>query len=229
MNTGEKTLESMGEAVWYNRWTLDKFRKFLKGDILEIGCGIGNFTKLIDKYGNLWAIDIEKEYTKQTRDLVGKKVKLGLGDIEKNNYFFTNLKFDSIVCLNVLEHIRDDRKALRNLYKLLKKDGYLILLVPSHIFLYGKIDSSIGHFRRYSEKSLLVEMENIGFKIIKSHKLNFIGAIGWFISGRIFKKTIVENNKIKLFNLVAPFFLSLEKIIKPPVGISILIIAQRKT
>ncbi|MDP2684909.1 MAG: class I SAM-dependent methyltransferase, partial [bacterium] len=57
-SAGGETLESMSQAVWYNRWTLNKFKKYLNGDILEIGCGIGNFTKELAKYGKVWAIDI---------------------------------------------------------------------------------------------------------------------------------------------------------------------------
>ncbi len=221
------TLHSMSEAKWYNQWLLNQFKLYLRGDILEVGCGIGNFTELLADYGKVWALDISDKYIKFTRQKLNGKATVGIGDIEKGKYFFEDQKFDSIVCLNVLEHIKNDQAALYNLLKLLKKNGKLILLIPAHQFLYGKIDRSIDHFRRYSKKEIIKEMEKIGFRINKSRRFNILGALGWFIAGRIIKDTKVSRGNIRLFNLLAPVFLRLEKLLEPPVGISILIIAQK--
>lgn len=225
MKNGKQTLESMGQAVWYNQWTLNKFAPFLNGDILEIGCGIGNFTGLLAKYGKVWAIDINQEYITKTRQ--NKKINVGFGDIERGKYFFKNKKFDSIVCLNVLEHIKDDNSALNNLFALLKPGGKLILLVPSHQFLYGSIDSAIGHFRRYSKNKLTTMLKKAGFEIIFSKRLNFLGAIGWYIFCHIFKNNAVKLGNIKIFNAVAPYVLSVENLFETPIGTSILAVAQK--
>lgn len=219
------TLESMSQAVWYNRWTLNKFKKFLKGDILEVGCGIGNFTKSLKEYGDVYAIDIDSNYINEVKKFVNGRV--GFGDIEKGRYFFNDKKFDTVVCINVLEHIKRDDQVLKNLYKLLKEDGHLILLVPAHPFLFGKIDQSIGHVRRYVKQELVQQLESFGFRILNCRKLNFFGAIGWFITGKILGKSSVDEDRIKIFNLLAPFILPLEDLIEPPVGTSILIIAQK--
>lgn len=227
MSDSQQTLESMNQAIWYNQWTLKKFAKYLKGDILEVGCGIGNFTSSLTKYGYVVAIDINKNYLK-TFDLPKSKGKAGFGDIEKGEYFFAKQNFDSIVCLNVLEHIENDELALTNLLKLLKPDGTLILLIPAHPFLYGAIDKSIGHFRRYVKKELSERLEKMGFKIIQSRRINFLGAIGWFMAGKILNESKIENKKIKIFNLLAPLFLTAENIIEPPIGTSILIIAKKR-
>jgi len=228
MSTKAKnTLESMGQAVWYNRWTLQKFEKFLSGDILEIGCGIGNFTEILSNYGNIWAIDINKNYVKQLGKELGKKVKVGFGDIEKGEYFFKSKTFDTIVCINVLEHIKDDGKALQNIHNLLKKEGKIIFLVPIYNFLYGEIDRSIHHFRRYNPEQFKKKLKQVGFAIEKSRKLNFLGAFGWFIAGRILKNKQAEGSKVQLFNILAPFCLSIEDFIEPAIGTSVLIIAKK--
>lgn len=226
MNAGKSTLESMSLALWYNQWTLSKFRKYLKGDILEIGFGIGNFTQELAKYGKIWAIDIEKDYIKSFKS--ANNIKVGLGNIESGKYFFSNLKFDSIVCLNVLEHIKEDELALKNIYKLLKPEGNLILLVPSNQFLYGAIDQSIGHYRRYQKLTLLEVLDKIGYLIKFNRQLNFLGGVGWFVSGKVFKDIVIEESKVKIFNRLAPLFLKLEEIIEPPFGTSILVIASKK-
>lgn len=222
------TLESMSQAVWYNQWTVNQFKKFLHGDILEVGCGVGNFTKQLLFFGEVSAIDIKTDYLRQTKELIGSGGQVGFGDIEKGSYFFKDKKFDAIVCLNVLEHIQDDEVALKNLFNLLKKEGRLILIIPSENFLYGEIDRSIGHFRRYEKTELIKKLRTAGFEIIKSKKLNFLGAIGWFIVGRILREKKVKKGNVKIFNTIAPFILLLENIVEPPLGISILTVAQRK-
>ncbi len=227
MNSGKKTLESMSQAVWYNDWILKRFKEYLHGDILEIGCGIGNFAWLLSRYGKVWAVDIEKEYITETKQKVNGKVQVGLGDIEEGEYFFGDQKFDNIVCLNVLEHIKDDDRALDNLFSLLKNKGRLILLVPSHKLLYGEIDRSIDHYRRYDKSEIGKRLEKIGFKICRLRRLNFLGALGWFIAGKVLKETVVKRGNIKIFNLVAPAFLRMEKFIEPPLGISVLAVAQK--
>lgn len=231
MNTklGTKTLESMSQAQQYNRWTLRKIDFYLQGDILEVGCGIGNFTKELIHFGNVFAIDIDKEYVSTTLKLLKGKAHIGFGDIEKGLYFFKSQRFDRVVCINVLEHIQDDDKALDNIYSLLKNEGYLILLVPAHQFLYGSIDKSIGHFRRYNKKSLIAILKNKGFKIEKVRLLNMIGAIGWLISSKLFSERAVDEKKIKIFNFIAPITLPLEDFFAPPFGTSILVIARKMT
>ena len=223
-----KTLESMSQAIWYNRWTLQKFAGLIKGDILEVGCGIGNFTKSLTKYGKVTAIDINNDYLEQAKKKVAGKAQIGFGDIEKGNYFFKGKVFDTIVCINVLEHIKDDVMALKNIYKLLKPNGTLILHVPAHPFLYGSIDGSIGHFRRYEKEKLVDSIRRSGFEIDKIKRLNFIGAVGWFIVNKLFRDKQVKETKITIFNLIAPIFLSLENIFEPSFGTSILVIASKK-
>lgn len=227
IDNSKQTLESMSQAVWYNKWTVKKFESFLKGDILEIGCGIGNFTNFLKKYGNVWAMDIVDSYIKQTSQIAGGGINVGFGDIEKGKYFFSKQKFDTIVCLNVLEHIKDDKKALENMYGLLNKNGQLVLLVPVFDFLMGEIDRSIGHFRRYKKGVLTKNLEGIGFKIIKNRILNFLGAIGWWIFSRLFSTNKINESNIKIFNLIAPLILPVEDLFEPPLGTSILIIAQK--
>lgn len=226
-DSGVRTLESMSQAVWYNQWTLGKFKKYLNGEILEVGCGIGNFTEDLIKFGKVWAIDINKECITQTKRKVDSKTEVGFGDIETGECFFKGKKFDSIVCLNVLEHIREDGKALNNLYNFLNKKGILILLVPAHNFLFGEIDKSIGHYRRYDKAKLNQLVKRTGFKILNERIMNMLGGIGWWFSSKLFANSKIDVKKIKIFNLLAPIILPLEDIIEPPIGTSILMVVQK--
>lgn len=222
-----KTLESMSQAVWYNRWTKDQFSKYLTGQILEIGCGIGNFSTHLKDYGKLTAIDINKDYIEDAKSKVDGQVDIGLGDIEKGEYFFKKRNFNTAVCINVLEHIKNDKEAIKNIYQILVPGGFLILLVPGHKFLFNSIDQSIGHFRRYEKNKLEKLLKDEGFDIIKSRNLNFLGSIGWFLVGKFFKESYVSEGKVKFFNLISPLFLTIEKMFEPPFGTSILVIARK--
>jgi SAM-dependent methyltransferase len=224
---GHITLESMSQAIWYNTWTAKKFAAFLNGDILEVGCGFGSFTPFLRTFGRVWAIDNDTTCLTKTRQITGKATRVGYGDIEHNRVFFKPEKrFDSIVCLNVLEHIKNDKQALIHMTKFLKPGGHLILLVPSHPLLFGSIDSSIGHYRRYSKQTIysLLPSQLI---IQYARRINFFGALGWFMSGKILKTSHVSSASLKLFNIFAPYILSIENMIEPAIGTSILIVAQK--
>jgi hypothetical protein len=93
--------------------------------------------------------------------------------------------------------------------------------------LYGKIDQAIGHFRRYDKNKLQKQLYKAGFKILKARLLNFIGGLGWFVSGRVFKQTTVKKSNVKIFNAISPFFLLLERFWEPPLATSVFIIARK--
>lgn len=227
-NHAHATLESMSMSLWYNQWTLAHFDRYLTGDILEIGSGIGTFTRSLAGFGPVWAIDIDGHCVSQTRKIRNSAVHAGFGDIEKNTFFFRQHTFDSIICLNVLEHIRDDARALKNMYALLNPGGVLILLVPAHPELLGSIDKAIGHYRRYTKSSLIKTVDPAGFSILSVRRLNFFGALGWWFSGKILKQPTVRPGKLMIFNLIAPVLLPVENFIEPPLGTSYLLIAQRR-
>src|SRR5687768_7072271 len=114
--SGTSTLESMSQAGFYNKWTLNKFKEYLRGDILEVGCGIGNFTKILSRFGTVTAIDIDPNLFDKFKNQKTLNGNLGIGDIEKGKYFFKGKKFETIVCINVLEHIENDTQALENMF-----------------------------------------------------------------------------------------------------------------
>lgn len=222
------TLESMSQAVWYNTWSLKKFSRFLLGDILEVGCGFGNFTKILAQFGTVWAVDNDPICVQKTKRFSTQSIRVERGDIERDRSLFGKKKFDTIVCLNVLEHILDDERAIVNMYQKLKNFGNLVLLVPIHPSLYGNIDKSIHHYRRYRPEQITHSLNQHNFRILFSRKLNFFGAIGWWFSGKILKRTTVEKTQLSIFNLFAPFILPVEDIIEPSIGTSILIVAKKE-
>lgn len=226
--SGHITLESMAELAWYNEWLLGHFAPFLRGDILEAGSGIGTFTNLLATHGRLTAIDLEDHLVRATAAVAAPGVRVGRGDLERGQYFFGADTFDAIVCLNVLEHIEGDGTTMGNFARLLRPGGHLALLVPAHMALYGAIDRSIGHFRRYDKPRLRMLAERSGLEVVSLRRLNVLGALGWWLSSRLLRDSVVDRRKVRLFNLLGPLILKLESLVEPPLGISLLLIARKR-
>lgn len=221
---GKKTLEVMGKAKWYNPWLLSFFSDHLRGEILDVGGGIGNFTKLLRAYGKVTSIDIQKNYYGKSKS---SDTSYGFGDIEKGEYFFKNKSFDSIVCLNVLEHIKDDEQSLLNIYRLLNKGGSAVVLVPAGKLLYSQYDKLLGHFRRYNSDELKEKAVKAGFKISEVRYLNWWAAIGWFVFLKILRRSEFPEKEVGIFDILGKYFLWIEKYIKMPFGLSVLIILKK--
>lgn len=224
---GEETLKIMEKANWYNHWLFSLMAPYLTGDILEIGSGIGNFTDKLMKKGTVWASDINPDYLNKLRKKYKNTITVSYGDIEKGKFDFNNQKFDAIVCLNVLEHIKEDFRALKNMYKLLKPRGKLLLLVPAHMLLYSNFDKSLGHFRRYTTAGLYKNLARVGFKNLQVRYLNWFGAIGWYVFLTLSKSSRIPDSKLGIFDKISRFLLLPEKVIRLPFGLSVFAISQK--
>lgn len=224
---GKKSLEAMSEAGWYNKLIFDRFIKPNLGSrVLEIGSGIGNFTKLLLKNSNfVVASDIRSDYLNFLKKKKAKGLIVSFGDIEKNIFKPKSNNFDSLICLNVLEHIKDDQRALLNMNKKLKKGGRLILLVPAHQEFFGTLDQNLGHYRRYNKFNLRKKLKKANFKVVSENYFNPISGIGWYVNGRILKKKSINRSIIKIFNFVVKPIINFEKYIEPPFGLSVVIVA----
>jgi SAM-dependent methyltransferase len=136
--------------------------------------------------------------------------------------------FDTIICMNVLEHVADDVRALHFMHEVLVPGGRAIILVPAFQFLYGTVDRAIEHHRRYTRKSLLPRMRAADFEIEAAFYMNMIGMAGWFWNNRI-KRTEEENPaQIALFDrLIAPWAERVERIWPPPFGLSLIAVGRK--
>lgn len=223
-----KGLEIMKTAKSYNNWLFLQTKPYLKEEVLEIGAGIGNFTKKLSQRAHVTAIDIDTNYQQILKKLANNKITTGYGDIEKGKYFFKNKKFGSIVCFNVLEHIKSDQKAFVNINSLLKKNGTAIIIVPAFSWAYTQMDKGIGHFRRYTKEEVAKKLTKANFTVVHIRYLNVLGLFGWYINGKILKKKIVPKNQLAIFDKVAIPILYFEKYLKLPLGLSVFAVAQKK-
>jgi SAM-dependent methyltransferase len=129
---------------------------------------------------------------------------------------FPKEQFDTVVCLNVVEHLENDVRALRNIRKALAADGKAIVLVPNGPGLYGSLDRVLGHYRRYSREQLLHTCERAGLRVDQILKFNRIGAPGWWLNGRVLKKETFGFWQMKLLNLLVPLVRPIDRFLPFP-------------
>jgi 2-polyprenyl-3-methyl-5-hydroxy-6-metoxy-1,4-benzoquinol methylase len=225
---GVETLKRMEKISFYNEWLVGNVKKYLGGEILEIGCGIGNMTEILIKYGNVTATDYDKYYIANAKKRLKNKVKVGFGDAETGKFFFKNRKFDVVINFNVLEHIKNDEAAIENMGNVLKKGGKLAIVTPAHKILFGTLDKNLDHYRRYSKDDISEKFVKAGFAVAEVKYLNWFGALGWFVNSRILHRRILPSKQLGIFGKIARPFLFLEKYVSPPFGLSVLIVGVKK-
>ena len=226
-------LENLQQADRYNNWIFEQIKPYLGNSVLEVGCGNGNFTVFLAKEcSSVMGIDLDSEYVELARTRLQQKtlaqkteINIIQGDVLELD---TDQRFDAIALLDVLEHIEDDVAILQKLNRLLKPGGNLIVKVPALNSLYGEMDRAIGHYRRYSNRTIAETFAKANLSVPKTWYFNLAGIPGWWLNSVLLQKTNPPAGQVGLFNRVVPILEKLEKWVTPPVGLSLFAIAQSK-
>ncbi len=230
-NVGHVTLARMGKLETYNRWLADRFRGALGERVLEIGAGFGNMSRELTGRALLVASDLDPvalEYLRGAfRDDPSVRVasyRFPLGDGQRDE--LRGLGIDTVVCLNVLEHIEDDRGTLADLHALLPPGGRVVIIVPALQSLYGTLDTHLHHVRRYEKVELEEKLRAAGFAVDDMRFLNRPGIVGWWINGKLLRRRVLPAGQLAAFRLLFPL-LRREEANPPSVGMSLLAVARR--
>ena len=216
----------------YLDWQLEQFQPFLGDRILEIGCGIGGILERLPPCSLIHSLDVEADVLAAARQrFVGRpECQFSLLDLATcSEQTFSNLKsqrFDTVLAVNVLEHIQNDGLILQRVEQLLQPGGHLLILVPAHQWLYGEYDRLDGHFRRYSKNSLARLIAQTKLRIRRLHYFNLLGAAGWWLHYRLLKNTMHGTGQFALMNRMIPLMKRAERIVSPPVGLSVIAVLQ---
>jgi SAM-dependent methyltransferase len=184
-----QSAEQMTAATNYNDWTFSQFRPYVKGAVLEVGCGVGSFTERLLAYGGftrLVSIDTSADAIRHCSSRFSDPA-LHLACVDLQNLQGV---FDTIICMNVLEHIADDRHALRHLWNLLGPHGTLFLLVPAHHALFSRFDAEGGHYRRYDKRTMsnLVKAVTDAPHHLDQYYFNCVGALGYCLIYKVLRR-----------------------------------------
>jgi 2-polyprenyl-3-methyl-5-hydroxy-6-metoxy-1,4-benzoquinol methylase len=227
-NDGQlKTLDNLSKAFNYNEWIFNLTKPHLGKRILEVGCGVGNMTLYLTDRIVLGA-DIDSDYLNIARKrFKGKRnINFHLIDLEKGLKYFKKFKPDTIVCINVLEHIRRDEKFISECESLLSPGGKLILFIPAMPSIYGQMDKTYGHFRRYTKIEILRKVHK-KLNVVKCEYLNIFGVLGWWYNGRLLKMKTIPGTQLLVYDKFFKFFMLLEKKIPKFFGLSLFVVGQK--
>ena len=225
-------LETMQEARRYSAHLFNLFRDHVGKRVLEVGSGIGTMSRPLADAADL-VVGLEPNVNCVTRlqnAMQGHpRFSLRACHLEEcDRAELVSHQFDTVVCVNVLEHIADDAAALRTFKDVLVPRGRVLIFVPAVQAAYGPLDAELGHHRRYSKPTLAKAFADAGLDLLTLRYTNPIGLVGWMYNAHISKSTAHSLTQVRLFEtLVAPWALPLERLISPPIGLSLVAVGQR--
>lgn len=226
---GYVTLERMGKLSHYNDWIWEAIAPHVGNRVLEVGAGIGNMTRVLYGRDLIVATDVELPYLHILRNRFSRNPTVHIHHLDLNSDDHLALKhyeFDTVVCLNVLEHIENDEAALQKLYDVLVPGGKLALFVPADQRLFGTMDEQVGHYRRYSRDELRRVIEAAGFSVEMVRYQNIFGRFGWWLNGRVLKRAHLPAGQSRMFDLAVPLLRRLEPS-DPSTGLSLIAIGTK--
>jgi glycosyltransferase involved in cell wall biosynthesis len=227
---GHDVLDSLLDARHFNRWLADVINPYLGNCILEVGSGIGTVTRVLPKRERLTVTDMDPVYLEllesayADHDLVDVQ-KLDLTS-DADVAALAGRAYDTVVCLNVLEHIEDDLSALKRMNTLLAPGGRLVLVVPQYPKLYGSYDKHLRHFRRYHRADAERLLASAGYTVEKSFNFNVLAIPAWWINSCLLKRESMGRYQIKIFDMLVPLLKPLEALFPLP-GLSLVCIARK--
>jgi glycosyltransferase involved in cell wall biosynthesis/phospholipid N-methyltransferase len=226
---GSHILHSLERAQHFNLWMAQAVAPHAGARVLEIGAGIGNITSWLLPRDLYVASDINPHYLDYLRNLaLGKPyLKVDRVDLEDPRCFEPWAgRFDTVVCLNVLEHVGDPIQSLRNIRTALAPGGRAILYVPQGQRLYSSLDEVLGHRCRYEREQLAAELAETGFTVESMRDFNHAGVPGWWFNGKVLKRRHFGRAQLKVFNMAVPVLRRLDRFI-PWTGLGLLAVARR--
>ena len=225
---GSQILGRLNRAPRFTKWMADVIRPYVGQRVLEIGAGTGNLTAQLIPRLLYWATDINPLYLMYLENVRRNRpyMRVGFTDAEKAESYPKDQTFDTVICLNVVEHLVDDRGALLNIRSVLDAGGQAIILVPCGPGLYGTLDEVLGHQRRYTRETLEKLIISAGFELEKMIEFNRVGVVAWWVNGQLLRRRIFGLWQIKTLNVMTPLFRAIDKVLPLP-PLSLIAVIQK--
>ena len=207
---------------FYQRWQT----------LADLGCGLGNFVELLNNREFYIGLDSDQEMItaisekyKQRKNMVFLKEDISRKEVYD---YLRSQAVDTIFCVNVLEHLADDRLALNHMVEALPAGGKICLLVPAHRSLFGSLDKLDGHYRRYAKRGFREILSTLPVEVEKLYYFNLAGALGWFFKSRVMRQYFQADENFTLMNKLVPLLRILEGWIHPPLGLSLVAVLRKR-
>ncbi|CAN5623904.1 MAG: class I SAM-dependent methyltransferase [Actinomycetota bacterium] len=216
-------------APGYRQWEFDLVAPYLGRSVLEVGSGMGYFSQRLAQasFDRLVLSDTEEYCLQRLRDTYAGSETVEVATVGLPGRIDIGEPVESVVAMNVLEHIEDDVQALRDLVAAVVPGGRIVLWVPAYMQLYGAFDRKVGHFRRYTPRTLRSVVERAGLRVLMVRPVNLLGGIAWFVQMRLRDAGHLEPRLVGLYDrVIVPLSRGLESVVRPPFGQSVLCAAQ---
>ena len=223
-------LDAMAAADRYSREIVRAFAPYLGGNVVEVGAGIGNISViLLDRRpSRLDVIEPDaRMFAKLTERLESH------ANVAAHRGFLGSMAgervrdMDSVVSVNVLEHVEDDARELALMHSVLRPGGHLCLWVPAVPALYSRLDRSLGHYRRYRRSELAKKLADAGFEVLLLHYRDLVGMVAWFVSCRMLGQELTKGRVLLYDRLVLPTTSIIGRWIRPPLGKNLIAVARK--
>jgi SAM-dependent methyltransferase len=228
IDTEDFEMAALSQADNYRAALMREFSSSFRGNVLEVGAGIGQITEdLLQKrnIAKLVSVEPHPKFYRQLREKFPKHAIINgtFADMDPGE------DWDTIVSINVLEHIQDDERELKDYFHCLAKNiGTLCLFVPARMEIYAEIDKDFGHFRRYTKAGLRKKLKDAGFQIVRMRYYNIAGYFAWWLNFCLLKKRHFKPESVRFFDrFIFPAVYGFEsRVCSPFVGQSLIAIAR---
>ncbi len=231
-NPNLRDQQRMTLAPAYFDWQARLILPHLGRRVVDVGCGIGSFTRLLLNRDAVIAVDRDPDCIERLQSRYGSAPGLHAMVADAAGADFLRVAAfepDSCVCLNVLEHIEDDAGALGRMASTLTPGGVVALIVPAFASLYGPIDRSLGHYRRYTRASLRTTAAAAGLSVRSLRYMNVPGFFGWWVNAHLLRREEQSAAQIRLFDrCLVPVASRLERWAPPPFGQSLVAVLVKR-
>jgi len=227
---GRAYLNNLTGTPQYVSWLTRKLRPHLGDTVLEIGAGIGTLTgRLMGRRLCYVAADVDPLYLHALRNRFLRTPNVEVRRLDPacaEDYENAGGPFDTVLCVNVLEYADDAARVLALAGSALKPGGSLIVLVPQGHALFGTIDKTLGHQRRFQAKELRGLLEQQGYRVRSTSELNKVGSAAWWISSRILRRQYISKLTLKIFDKTVWITRRLDGLL-PWRGLSLIAVAEK--
>lgn len=226
-----RDLEVLAEMPNYYDWIMDTFSSYVRGRVIEYGAGAGTVSaRLAPLADELTLVELSANLIEplSVRFCDDPKVKVISESLENHAAQLGAEAVDTVVMVNVLEHIEDDREALTHLLRILRPGGHLLLFVPALQGLMSKLDRLHGHFRRYHRPDLASKVQAAGGDVLLSRYFDCAGVIPWFVINKMMGSTTFNPALIDIHDkYVVPVSRAFERVVSPPFGKNLMLVARK--
>jgi SAM-dependent methyltransferase len=225
--TGRDLEQGGADQPRYRRYQLELISPHCGNTVLEVGAGLGEFAAGFTGLDRLVVTDADPGAVELLAERFADRPEVEARQLALGDEFSLDKPVDSVIAINVLEHIEDDAGALRSLAELVVPGGTIVLWVPGYQQLYGEFDRRVGHVRRYTPATVSDAVLRAGLQVELAKPVNLLGGIAWWAAVRRGGSTTPNPKLVAIYDrFVVPVTRAVEKRVRVPFGQTVLCVAR---